>query len=498
MFARSRTGLLRYWSTRYFIALTVCITLAGFAAYSTIQLDAERTQRVDMLRLAGALAEYAAEHGGLLPDKDRLGPFLEEEALKYGLTGRPIVFVYDLGGAVIQQFPSAPSVDAGLLAGRLRHMPLESPYVFELPPQPGRSAHLAAVQLIGVGESASGYMLYVAPKIDQLWTIELKQMRLTLIAALLLAGWGIVYMMTRRLVKPVRELADAANQIVAGNYNVQLSKDYKEKEIYELVYAFKKMAERLDHLETLRAQRLAGVTHELKTPVTSISGFVQALKDGVVSGEEAEAFLTMCLQESRRLEKMVDDLLDYNSATAQPVTIDLQLWELRTEIGSILERWRRGQGLDHIRLTFEAVEREGEGGFWANTDAARLEQIIVNLLNNAREATPPEGTIRVLLDAEHGSFRIRIEDSGGGIPPEEQRLIFEPLYRGKTKKSSVRGLGIGLPLSRAIAQALGGDLLLANSDPHGTTFALLLPAAGYTDALGPVGGEQRSARKPIR
>ena len=493
MSIRSRTGLLRYWSIRYFIALILCIAFTGFAAYYTIQLDAERAQRASMLQLARTLAEQAAERGGVLADSANLAAILEDRAHEHNLTDRPIMFIYDLHGVVVQQFPPQPPAEATLLAARLDTILSEHPHAFELPAVPGRPAHVAAVQPILAQDTTAGYMLYMAPKVDVLLTIQFRRLRLAMVITLLISGWIIIYMITRRLVKPVRELADAAKQIVAGNYDVQLNKDYREKEIYELVDAFKEMAERLDRLEAKRAERLAGVTHELKTPVTSISGFVQAVKDGVVSGKEAEAFLAMCVQECRRLEKMVDDLLDYNSTATHPIAIVRQPFDLQSEVGAMLERWKQGQGLERIQLTYETMKQTG--GYRLETDAARLEQIVVNVLNNARAAMPPDGKIRIRLETERESFHIHIEDTGRGIPPEEQAYIFEPLYRGKEKKSRVRGLGLGLSFSRMVARALGGDLVLADSSPLGTTFTLVVPAIGSAHADSADGSESGETKE---
>jgi len=232
------------------------------------------------------------------------------------------------------------------------------------------------------------------------------------------------------------------------------------------------MADRLHWLETLRTQLLACVTHELKTPVASISGLLQAMKDGVVSGEERERFLEVCLADSKRLQKMVSDLLEFNRFAGNAVAVVKETRDLPALVGEIAERWRDGQREADVRVE---VETASDAADWrTRTDPGRVEQILVNLLNNARDAMEG-GVIAIRLLADSSRYRIQVRDTGHGIPREEQLDIFEPFYRGRQKQSKVRGLGIGLPFSRLIARSLGGDLVLTDSSPAGSTFTLLLP-----------------------
>lgn len=129
-------------------------------------------------------------------------------------------------------------------------------------------------------------------------------------------GWVTIHLLTRKLVSPIRDVAEAAHEIRQGNYDVTLSTDVKEQEIYELTTSFKEMSERLKTLEHSRSYMLAGLTHELKTPVTSIKGLLHALQQGVVEKEEAGEFMEAALKETNRLEHMVADLLDYNAIAA--------------------------------------------------------------------------------------------------------------------------------------------------------------------------------------
>src|SRR5690625_4132328 len=127
-------------------------------------------------------------------------------------------------------------------------------------------------------------------------------------------------------------MAQAAEQIKEGNYQITLKEeDVQELEVYELIHAFKEMSQRLEQLETLRTELLAGVTHELKTPVTSISGLIQAVNDDVVEGEEAKEFIEISLKETTKMKKMVEDLLAFNSFAANAVPLSMKKYKRSEE-----------------------------------------------------------------------------------------------------------------------------------------------------------------------
>ncbi len=290
-----------------------------------------------------------------------------------------------------------------------------------------------------------------------------------------LLGWVVIYFLSRKLSQPIKEVAEAAQQIENGDYHVSLPEDAAGREVHELVQSFKEMSQRLDNLEKMRAELLASVTHELKTPVASISGINQALKDGVIEGEEARELLEISLKEGKRLEAMIKDLLDFNSFAAGAVTLHQDTYDLHSLVKEIAHQWKIPQEMKELKIEVEGAGRN----LLVRADAARLQQIMINLLNNAVQAMGGSGQILISLEqGGKGEALIEVRDNGPGIPLNEQDLIFERFYRGEGKKHKIRGLGIGLPYSRMLARAMGGDLLLNESNECGTAFLLKLPLAG--------------------
>jgi signal transduction histidine kinase len=244
--------------------------------------------------------------------------------------------------------------------------------------------------------------------------------------------------------------------------------------VQELLHSFQEMASRLSQLESLRNQLLAGVTHELKTPVTSISALVQALNDGVVTGENAKNFMEICLKECVRLQKMIEDLLDFNSFAASAFHVvkeHTNTNELIEEIAK-LGRLASAQSENSVNIEIHAPITP----VYVTTDASRLQQVLMNLVNNSKAAiTGSGGRIELSLYEDHQYLSIEVKDNGSGIPADEQPYIFERFFRGADKQRNVRGMGLGLPLSLMIVRSLGGDLRLKESSPAGSTFIVTLP-----------------------
>lgn len=473
---RERKSIFYYWSIRYFAILFLSIAIFGLLTLYIFYRNALSDQDNRLASMARDLAALAAANGGKLPEVPNTARFLDDLAEPHGLESKPIMFILDRDGRIVQQFPPSPPEELDQIANRLSEVMSPGTHILHLDAEPDQDPFTVGIHPITIESAKTGFALYVVPRKNVLdGVLAFRYPSVFLLVTFLLAGWGVVFILTRRLIKPIREAADAAKQIVAGNYNLHLDKAYKEKEIYELTHSFKEMADRLGRLEALRTQLLAGVTHEFKTPVTSISGLVQAVREKVVTGTEAEVFLDHCMNECNRLQKMVEDLLDFNSFASGTINVTNEPIDLRAAITTMVDRWRCVQERLTIEVSMEAARSEKHQRVC--TDPTRLEQILINLLNNARDAMPVGGSIVVGLTSDSGRHRIRIRDTGCGIPAEEIKDVFEPFYRGAEKKSLVHGLGLGLPFSRMIARSLGGELVLETSSPSGTTFALILPAS---------------------
>jgi signal transduction histidine kinase len=338
-----------------------------------------------------------------------------------------------------------------------------------------RSKYKAAYASVKGPEGTLGNV-YVLQSVRSLKHIPRKQVLFFALLQLFLIilSWLTIYLLSRKLAKPVQKVAAAASQISSGQYNIKLETGAKEREINELIMSFQDMAGKLQQFEQSRAFMLAGVSHELKTPVTSFKGLVHAVREGVVENGEAEEFLDIALLEAGKLQRMVEDLLDYNAMTAGIVSIRHDRIAAIPLLSEIVYQWKLTQAEDIC----EPVLVMPSTPLFLRGDPLRIQQIIVNLLNNGVQAKEDGRTLQLTLElseSPQGTAVIRVTDNGTGISPEVQGHVFEAFFRSREKNSTLRGLGLGLTFSRLLAESMCGSLSLAHSSEQGSTFLLELP-----------------------
>ncbi|MDF2682153.1 MAG: two-component sensor histidine kinase [Brevibacillus sp.] len=318
-------------------------------------------------------------------------------------------------------------------------------------------------------QQSVGGVYYVSTRLntDQVQTYI---MIMVSIGVITLCGWAIVYVLSRSLTHPLRQLAVAAQQVSDGNYRPELpdATRIKESEISQLVHSFDDMTNRLGQLERMRTDLLAGVSHELRTPVTSIRGMIQAVKDGVVTGKEADEFMQISMDEAKRLQTMVNDLLDFTSMEAGAIAKEFSSVHLASYLNQIVSQWRAVPAFSAVNVSIFDMPEEL---VWT-CDKSHLTQILLNLLNNS--AAAGASSIELKIGQSEKLLSIELTDNGRGIPPEEAPFIFERYYRGDSKRKKKHGLGLGLTICRMLANANGGDVKLLNTSANGTSFCLTL------------------------
>ncbi|WP_141504731.1 HAMP domain-containing sensor histidine kinase [Paenibacillus luteus] len=463
-----RQTLLSRWTFRYVLTLFIGLIIIGLISIVWIREGTLNKRKQNLETFAQAAVQYVNDNTGKIAIPKDFYEWIDLTQRRYLLPGQFSLSVFDARGVAIF-VKSAPqtgntnslthSNTASLLNEQSSVTSSDGLYTLKIPVLDNK---------IVIGSLVISYSYQELAHINQNYA---------LIASLLfssgLLGWLIIFFLSRNLRKPIKQLAEALNQMEAGQYQVVVPGQVKEKEIHDLLCSFQKMAARLGLLEELRTELLAGVTHELKTPIASIHGLIHAVRDQVVTGSEAEEFLDISLQQTRRLQHMVTDLLDFNAFASGKINVRHDSLDLCKLVGEIVYQWGLIDPTEWLEVSADIPEQSAI----AVGDASRIQQIIVNLLNNSRQALGDEGSIRVHL-AQHSdtSYEIKVKDNGPGIPEDEQRNIFERYFRGKRKKHTVSGLGLGLTYSQMLAAAMGGQLILKESSPQeGTTFQLLLP-----------------------
>jgi len=464
-----RPTIQTYWTTRYLITLIIGLILIGFFAVLWIR-QTTLSHNLDLTRIVvNEMADRAVSDQGDFNDGPRISSILERRGQAFPIETRPLTYVVDSEGVVMfhqdgpgrRNEPGTKSIPTSLFK--------TDEVKFDLN---GDSAYAVSAPIKDANETI-GHIVMIQREQDLLNTNQEYRLLFIMLSAIGLLGYGVIFYLSKQLARPIRRVAFAAQQIEHGSYAISLpaEKEIKEAEISDLVEAFKTMSSRLEHLEELRSELLAGVTHDLKTPVTSISGLLQAVNEDIVTGEEAKEFIEISLKETQRLQQMIESLLSFNSFAAGGIPISPTQTQLYPFVSEVLTQWEATLTDIDLFIDIKKPLNDIEGSF----DIIKVEQILINLAQNARHAIHSNGRIDVTIRENEQKFEIDFKDNGSGIPLEEQPFIFERFYRGTSKKLRVRGLGLGLSYSRMIARAHGGDLQLLNSSEEGSTFRLTLP-----------------------
>lgn len=467
-----KVSILRYWTTRYLLTLLIgLLIIAALSLFWIRQTTVDHRLNVTQL-VAQEMADRVATEGaesGTLP-REEVPDFFQERQSVLNIETNPLIYIVDNNGEsitsnAIRGFEPELAFPASVLEKQDSIQRLNIDMV--------GSAYLVKAPIIQDGINI-GWVVIIQPVNEVAQLNQEYGLVAIMVVALALLGWLTIYILSRRLSFPVKRVSGAAKLVKEQNYNFTLPENIREKEIHELVDSFKEMSARLQRLEKLRTELLAGVTHELKTPVTSISGLLQAVKDDVVTDEEAAEFIDISLKETERMKTMVVDLLAFNTFSANGVNVVMEKREMGGLLQEVVHQWGITNKESRTTLQLDVPDEE----IYVQIDSARLQQIMINLLNNAQQSFGPEaeGTIHVNVKQENGQAYVEVTDSGKGIEEKEKEYIFERFFRGENKKYETHGLGLGLAFSLMIAQSLHGDLTLKNSNPGETTFVLRFPA----------------------
>ena len=233
---------------------------------------------------------------------------------------------------------------------------------------------------------------------------------------------------------------------------------------------------RIRRLETMRRDFVANVSHELKTPITSIRGFVETLRDGAVADpEKAERFLEIVARQSNRLNAIIQDLLLLSRIEQDAETAGIALSPERLKpvlLSAIQSCARRAQGK---RMT---VTLECEESLKAPINGPLLEQALVNLIDNAIKYSPAEKRVEVLAEERPNEVAVTVRDEGCGIPEPHLSRVFERFYRVDTARSrDLGGTGLGLAIVKHIAQAHRGRVTVQSEEGRGSAFTVHLQVA---------------------
>ena len=272
------------------------------------------------------------------------------------------------------------------------------------------------------------------------------------------------------VIEPMREITSAAQLIAEGSYGTQIPKKYSD-EIGDMVDVLNDMSIKLSRAEKTQTEFISQVSHELRTPLTAISGWSETLSYDEQLDEEEKRGVGIILKESRRLTKMVEELLDFTRMQDGRFTLNAVEMDAAAELEDSIFAYRELLLQDEMEISYEPADEELP---LINGDPERLRQVFFNIFDNAAKYAS-EGKKIVVTTATTGDRVIlKFRDYGPGIPEDELDKVKMRFYKGSSKK---RGSGIGLAVCDEIIKFHGGTLTLANAEGGGTEVTITLPAA---------------------
>jgi two-component system sensor histidine kinase BaeS len=294
--------------------------------------------------------------------------------------------------------------------------------------------------------------------------------RLLAVAGVLLAVFGMLALGRgfRRIAAPIGDLVEAVERIEAGDYDVVVPVR-GPREVRSLARAINAMTARLSASESRRRTFLADVTHELRTPLTVIRGQVEGLIDAVYPADAEH--LAPILEETRVLERLVEDLRTLSLAESGSLTLAREPVDLAELIGDVVAAFQPTATTGGAELSVDVAPDLRR----VEIDPLRIRGVLVNLLANALRHTPAGGSVTVAAapapTGDGSGVRIEVRDTGEGIAPELLPSVFDRFV----KDPASRGSGLGLAIARGVVEAHGGSIAVASTPGQGTTFTIALP-----------------------
>ncbi len=287
----------------------------------------------------------------------------------------------------------------------------------------------------------------------------------------LLLMFLVIYTMTYRLTKPLKLMSQASLAMAKGDFSKRIPVT-SDDEIGELSVAFNMMTNSLSKSEGIRKSFIANVSHELKTPMTTISGFITGILDGTIEPDRHTYYLNIVSDEVKRLSRLVESMLSMSKLESGEFKLNPELFDFYELLCNVVIS--QEQRIEERKINIEGLD--ALPNLSVNFDRDLIHQAIYNLVDNAIKFTPDGGKISFTLSKENKSLVFTIENSGTGIPQKDLPFIFERFYKvDKSRSAAKNSTGLGLYIVKTIITAHSGTITVASKENEYTAFKITLP-----------------------
>ncbi|SFE74969.1 Signal transduction histidine kinase [Paenibacillus algorifonticola] len=298
---------------------------------------------------------------------------------------------------------------------------------------------------------------------------------LTIAAYSLITGSLFVLIASIFIIRPINKLTKATRRIAAGDFNVKLNIK-QTGELGTLARSFEEMMHDLQRLEQMRREFVTNVSHEVQSPLTSISGYAIALKQEGIEANERSRYLDIIINEAKRMSKMSDNLLKLSLLESQSQQLQLATLSLDEQIRRVIVAIQPQWSARNIRFELNLKPA------MLTADHDQLNQVWTNIIGNSIKFSKDGGMIKVSIEQDIKHFTVRISDNGIGISLEDQKRIFERFFKADRSHSrKYEGSGMGLAIVKQIISLHQGDIRVESEPGLETTFIVTLPVTMLTE-----------------
>ena len=278
---------------------------------------------------------------------------------------------------------------------------------------------------------------------------------------------------TTRLTLPLRRIAEAARKFGAGDFSTRVPVE-GEDEVAQLAVTFNNMAANLEAIDSSRSNFMGNIAHELRTPMTSVKGFVDGMLDGTIPPELYNHYLGVVSQEVGRLTRLIQNMLDISKLEAGEYQVNARSYDVWESItGAALAAEQR---IESGRIQIQGLVPERTMVY---ADPDLVHQVVYNLLDNAIKFTPEEGIIRFGVTRSGGQVTVSIWNTGPGIAPEALPFVFDRFFKeDRSRGLNTRGSGLGLHICKVLVNLSGGKIWVESQEGEWCRFSFTLPAEG--------------------
>ncbi|MBQ7816858.1 MAG: HAMP domain-containing histidine kinase, partial [Oscillospiraceae bacterium] len=325
-----------------------------------------------------------------------------------------------------------------------------------------------------------------------LFTNALLSMFLLSTSVIVLVSSVVSLVVTSRMTTPLRKIAEAAKRFSQGDLSARAPVEGDDEVTY-LAYTFNAMAEFADKNETSRSNFVANIAHELRTPMTSIKGFVDGIIDGTIPPDKQDSYLKIVSSEVGRLARLTNSMLDISKLDSGEFIMNVSkynIWDTISEVAFAFES--RIENADIQVRGFEPTR------MLVAADKDIIHQVVYNIVDNALKFTPNGGYIGFSVTEEKGSdhITVKIRNSGDGIPQEALPYIFDRFYKTDASRSvHIKGAGIGMYIAKTLVNRSGGEIHVESELGEYTEFIFTVPAAAEKNAHGDKKAADAKAKK---